>query len=266
MSAVVRCLAAALLTAPGPGAASRIRRHAPTSRTGMRRHHVVVVTVVAGVAGAFAIGAGAASAAAVVAATTLWRSRRRRRNARTDAERRLLLSVLETVIAALRVGAHPADACDTAADETSGAASDAFLVAAARSRLGGSAADGMRSAATTSDRHGIGASLERIADAWTVSDRYGLALADLLSAARSDLAARMRIRARTDAGLAGARATGSVLAGLPALGVGLGQLMGAAPVEVLLGDGLGAALLVAGTVLTCAGLLWTDRIAERVSS
>jgi tight adherence protein B len=42
--------------------------------------------------------------------------------------------------------------------------------------------------------------------------------------------------------------------------------MGAAPVGILLSDGLGGMLLVAGTVLACAGLLWTDRIADRVSA
>ncbi|ETT28360.1 hypothetical protein RR21198_6032, partial [Rhodococcus rhodochrous ATCC 21198] len=77
---------------------------------------------------------------------------------------------------------------------------------------------------------------------------------------------RMRLRSRTEAGLAGARATATVLAALPALGVALGQMMGAAPVTVLLGDGLGGVLLVVGTVLACAGLLWTDRIATRVAS
>jgi tight adherence protein B len=264
-AASVLCLAAALLTMPGTGAATRIRRHVPAARSAVSGRRVVAAAAAAGVAGALVIGAGAAAAAAVVAATTLWRTRRRSRVARLDADRRMLLAGLETVIADLRVGAHPADACDTAAQETTGLIADAFRVASARSRLGGSAADGMRSTAMALGSDGIGMHLDRIADAWTVSDRYGLALAELLSAARSDLSARMRIRSRTDAGLAGARATGTVLAGLPALGVGLGQLMGAAPVQILLGDGLGGALLVAGTVLTCAGLLWTDRIAERVS-
>ena len=74
----------------------------------------------------------------------------------------------------------------------------------------------------------------------------------------------MRIRARTEAGLAGARATATVLAGLPVLGVGLGQLMGAAPLGILLAGGLGGIMLVVGTALVCAGLLWTDRIAARV--
>ena len=261
MIAAIVCLAAALLALPGSSAAQRIRirqRH----RLPVLRHRGMFVAAV-GVALSLFTGVAPALAAAVVAATTLVRIRRRRRAAQLDAHRRMLLSGLEAVIADLRVGAHPADACDTAARETTGPASDAFRVAAARSRLGGSAADGLRSSATGD---GLAGSLARLADAWTVSDRHGLALAELLAAARTDLSARMRIRARTDAGLAGARATATVLAGLPLLGVGLGQLMGAAPVAILLSGGLGGMLLVGGTVLACVGLLWTDRIAERVSA
>ncbi|MBM7458472.1 type II secretion system F family protein [Rhodococcus coprophilus] len=261
MIAAILCLAAALLALPGSSAAQRIRtrqRH----RLAALRHQGVLVAAV-GVALSLFTGVTPALAAAVVAATTLVRMRRGRRAAQLDAHRRMLLSGLEAVIADLRVGAHPADACDTAARETTGPASDVFRVAAARSRLGGSAADGLRSSATG---YGLAGNLARLADAWTVSDRHGLALAELLAAARTDLSARMRIRARTDAGLAGARATATVLAGLPLLGVGLGQLMGAAPVAILLSGGLGGMLLVGGTVLACAGLLWTDRIAERVSA
>ena len=53
---------------------------------------------------------------------------------------------------------------------------------------------------------------------------------------------------------------GNVLAALPALGLLLGVGMGAQPVAVLLGSSVGHLLLLAGTVLTCAGLLWSARI------
>ncbi|MFD3813138.1 type II secretion system F family protein [Rhodococcus sp. NPDC058639] len=258
------CLATALLLVPGSSGAHRIRVHVPYRFPVVG--HPGVLAAAAGVALTMLVGVAPAVAAATVAATTLWRIRRKRRSAQLEAHRRMLLSGLEAVIADMRVGAHPADACDTAARETTGPAADAFRVAAARSRLGGSAADGLRSSAPSGDRDGLAGSLARVADAWAVSDRHGLALAELLAAARTDLSARMRIRSRTDAGLAGARATASVLAALPLLGVGLGQLMGAAPVGILLSDGLGGMLLVAGTVLACAGLLWTDRIADRVSA
>lgn len=270
MTAPLLCLAVAVLVAPGADAAGRITRSGapPGCATWARvppADTARELTVAAGaVAAALLAGPGAAVAAVVVAATVLLRRRRNRRDARLTAERRALSAGLESVVAELKVGAHPADACDTASRDTTGVTSRAFRIAAARARLGGCASDGFRSAAAESDVPGMGESLARVADAWAVSDEHGLALAELLDAARSDLAARMRVRDRTHAGLAGARATAAVLAALPALGVALGQLMGAAPIGVLLGGGLGTILLVLGTVLACAGLLWSDRIAGRV--
>ena len=62
------------------------------------------------------------------------------------------------------------------------------------------------------------------------------------------------------------RATASVLAGLPVLGIALGQATGANPVGVLTGGGLGGILLIVGTAFIVAGLCWSDRIVEKVSA
>jgi tight adherence protein B len=66
--------------------------------------------------------------------------------------------------------------------------------------------------------------------------------------------------------MAGARATAAILAGLPLLGLALGELVGAAPLAFLCGGGIGGWFLVAGTVLVCCGLLWADHITERVGA
>lgn len=103
-----------------------------------------------------------------------------------------------------------------------------------------------------------------MAAAWRVAERHGLALAELLTAARLDLLGRKRFRDRTRAALAGARATATVLALLPLLGIGLGQLMGAASLRVLFLTLPATLLLLLGSALTCAGLLWADAITDRV--
>ncbi|MFC9788091.1 type II secretion system F family protein [Rhodococcus sp. NPDC127528] len=212
------------------------------------------------VAAAALAGPAAALAAATLACTVAHRVRRRRLGRDRVAEQRGLLAALEAAVGELRVGTHPAAACATAAEEAKGTAAEAFRGAAATARLGGSAAAGLRAPGGAID-----ADLDRIAAAWKVAEQHGIALAELLDAARTDLLGRIRFRDRVESGLAGARATAAVLAGLPLLGIALGQLMGAGPLRVLLSGGLGGVLLVLGTVLVCAGLLWTDRITGRVA-
>jgi tight adherence protein B len=48
------------------------------------------------------------------------------------------------------------------------------------------------------------------------------------------------------------------------LGVLLGQLIGADPLRFLFGRGVGGAFLVAGVGLIAAGLVWANRIIDRL--
>jgi len=48
------------------------------------------------------------------------------------------------------------------------------------------------------------------------------------------------------------------------LGIALGQAVGAAPVQLLLGSTAGGLLLVVGTALVCAGLAWSGAITAAV--
>ncbi|WP_422615806.1 type II secretion system F family protein [Nocardia jejuensis] len=221
-----------------------------------------VIRVLCGVAlvgVAMVSGVGTAVAAAMVSATVWVRRRRVVRERRWVAECGRLSEGLEAVIGELRVGAHPSAAAEVAASEIGGEVGRAFAVSAARSRLGGSGAEGLRRPDAV-----VAGELARIAEAWLVAERHGLALAELLAAARADLLGRRRFRDRTRAALAGAHATAAVLALLPVLGIGLGQMMGAAPLRVLFVTPLGGLLLPLGAGLTCAGLLWTDVITAKV--
>jgi tight adherence protein B len=85
-----------------------------------------------------------------------------------------------------------------------------------------------------------------------------------MRAAQRDIAERQRFSAQVSSSMAGARATATILAGLPVLGILLGQLIGARPLGFLLGGHAGGGLLVVGSTLACGGLLWSDRIADRV--
>ncbi|WP_063025202.1 type II secretion system F family protein [Nocardia niwae] len=262
MSGAVLCLALALVVVPAPRSRRRFgqlfaarREYRMPRRQGLFRFGASASMVFAFVV----LGPGPLLAACMIAGTVGVRARRAARERRRNVEQAHLLDALEAVIAELRVGAHPSAAAASAAREVQGESAHAFAVGAARSRLGGSAAEGLRRPDSP-----IATEFARVAGAWQVAEQHGLALAELLSAARTDLAGRLRFHGRTTAALAGARATAAVLACLPFLGIALGQMMGAAPLHVLFVSSAGTVLLPLGAGLACAGLLWTDVITRKV--
>ncbi|BDT96980.1 type II secretion system F family protein [Nocardia sputorum] len=262
MSGAVLCLALALVVVPAPPSRRRFGRLFIARAEYRMPRPEMLAGLCAGIGMVFALvvfGPSPFLAACMIAGTVGLRARRVSRDRRRNIEQGHLLDALEAVIAELRVGAHPSAAAESAAREVHGASAHAFAVGAARSRLGGSAAEGLRRPDSP-----IAPELARVASAWQVAEQHGLALAELLSAVRTDLAGRLRFRGRTTAALAGARATAAVLACLPFLGIALGQMMGAAPLHVLFVSSAGSVLLPLGAGLACAGLLWTDVITRKV--
>ena len=202
-------------------------------------------------------------AVAVLGATVFLRYRRRRRSRRATAEGRTLETALDVLVGELRVGAHPVRAFRVAADETDGTVAASLRAVAARARLGADVTAGLRTAARSS---ALPAHWDRLAVCWQLASDGGLAIATLMRAAQRDIAERQRFSARVASGMAGARATATILAGLPVLGVLLGQLIGARPLSFLLSGHAGGWLLVVGLTLACGGLLWSDRITDRLTS
>jgi tight adherence protein B len=62
--------------------------------------------------------------------------------------------------------------------------------------------------------------------------------------------------------LSAPRATSRLLAVLPLAGLALGYGFGGDPVGFLAGSAPGQLSLVVGVALGCAGVLWTERIAD----
>jgi tight adherence protein B len=199
----------------------------------------------------------------VLGATVFLRDRRRRRSRRATDEGRTLETALDVLVGELRVGAHPVHAFRVAADETDGTVAASLRAVAARARLGADVTAGLRSAARSS---ALPAHWDRLAVCWHLAGDQGLAIATLMRAAQRDIAERQRFSARVVSGMAGARATAAILAGLPVLGVLLGQLIDARPLTFLLSGHVGGWLLVIGSTLACGGLLWSDRITDRLAS
>jgi tight adherence protein B len=257
MSGAALALAMALLVVP-----SSSRRRLPSARrAGRRRVPALWCAAVVAVALAVVVPVSAVIAAAVVAATLALRRRRRLGRLRRAEESAALQGALDVLVGELRIGAHPATAFSVAAGEVDGAVAGSLRAVAARARLGADVAAGLRSVAQRSSLPGH---WERIAVCWHLAQTHGLAIATLMRTAHRDIVERDRFSARVSAGMAGARTTAAVLAGLPLLGIGLGQLIGADPLRFLLSGGLGGWLLVVGVTLACAGLLWSDRITAGV--
>ncbi|ULE35056.1 type II secretion system F family protein [Mycobacterium sp. IDR2000157661] len=259
MSGAAITLALALLVAPGP---QRHRAHRQAASARSRPRIPVVASLLPAVLVVAAlVPTGVAVAVGIVAVTGALRRGRRLGQRRRTAEATLLQGALDVLVGELRIGAHPVAAFDAAAREVDGFVAESLRTVAARARMGADVAAGLHSVAR---RSSLPAHWERLAVCWQLAHAHGLAVATLMQTAQRDIAARERFCAQVAAGMAGARTTATVLAGLPVLGIGLGQLIGAEPVRFLLWGGAGQWLLAVGVALSCAGLTWSDRITGRV--
>jgi tight adherence protein B len=259
MTAAALALALAVLLAP---VNSRMRAKALlTSPARARRVPLAACAAAASAATALLLPLTAMLAVAVLTVTLLARRRRRRQGVARAEEATALQSALDILVAELRIGAHPVAAIGAAAQECGGQVGGSLNNIAARALLGADVVAGLRVAGrqSSSPKH-----WDRLAVCWELAQTHGLAIATLLQAAQRDITERERFRGRVEAGMAGARATAVILAGLPALGVLLGHAIGAAPVSFLLSGGAGSCFLLVGTVLICCGLLWSDRITAGV--
>ena len=256
MSAAALALAAALMV--WPAAPRRLPRPPAPLR---RWRWVVPALALVGTALAWALPVPVLLAAGAVLGTAALRRRRRAVQRRCHHESVALQAALEVLVGELRIGAHPVNAFSAAAEEVSGPVAEGMRAVAARARLGADVASGLDDAAGQSH---LPMHWERLAVCWRLAQTQGLAIATLMRTAHHDIVERERFAVRVGAAMAGARTTAAVLAGLPVVGIGLGQLIGADPVAFLLAPGIGGWLLVIGVLLACAGLLWSDRITAGV--
>jgi len=267
--ATTLALAAAIACWPASPARSRlVALLAPARGPGGRLGHLAswiaveprrgaMVLVVSALCGGLLAGAGGALAAGIASGVGYhrWRAGAVRRGRASEVA--ALLDAVAVMTAELRAGAHPASAAAAAA-AGGGVVRRVLTSVAAGAQLGAQVP-------ALLERHAgkepaIADELSRMAAAWALAERHGATLAELMDAVRADLEARVRLAGQIKAQLAGPRASSAVLAGLPVLGVALGQGIGANPWQVLTGTPVGQVLLVAGTGLVCAGMLWSGRI------
>ncbi|TCO64279.1 type II secretion system F family protein [Actinocrispum wychmicini] len=254
MITVLLLLSGAALTWPTRWASRRLR-----SLLGHRRRplelpkpNTVVVGVASAVVGGLALGIGGAVAGGLVGSVTLrrWRSRR----AVQDRVRALsdLAETLRSLVGELRAGAHPVVAAESVAVDAPPVGAQALRAIAAAARLGGDVESAVQEPLLVDTVH-----------AWALAQRHGLPLADLLAAVVRDLDQRARFARQVQARMAGPRASATILAVLPAVGVGLGEVMGARPLHILSSTTAGQIMLVLGVGLVCAGVAWSARLTRQ---
>jgi tight adherence protein B len=215
----------------------------------------------AGLAAGLLLGPAGGLAGALVG-TVVWRGWRRRAADRARlAATSAVAAGLGALVAELRAGAHPVTAARGAAQDAQFPAGEVFDAIASTAELGGEVDAALADLAAR--RPALRTALGGIARAWTLSAHHGVPLADVLDAVRHDLDRRVAFAGRVHARMAGPRASAAVLAGLPPLGVLLGEIGGAAPLRVLSSTTAGQVLLVLGALLVCAGLLWSARLTDR---
>ncbi|MGW0031575.1 type II secretion system F family protein [Streptomyces sp. NPDC003314] len=177
--------------------------------------------------------------------------RRREREAR--AER--VVALCGAAVGELRSGRQPAQALSFAARET-GALGDEEARVLAAARFGGDVPEALRRASRQDGADGLAG----MAACWQVAVDGGAGLAAGLDRLEASLRGHHEQRERLRAELAGAWATVTVLALLPAAGLALGAALGADPLRVLLHTPAGLGCLAVGGALEAAGLWWAARI------
>jgi tight adherence protein B len=260
VTAALLCLA--FLCWPNTPARTRLHTLHPPGRTRRRwrppRPGSITLTCAAAVVGWLLAGLPGSVAAALTSATV-----QRRWRTRGDLTRSLtamdgVVEAIRALVAALRAGAHPAEAAESAAIDAHPSAAAPMRAIAAAARLDGDIDRALSATSATAP-----AVLGRISRAWVLAQRHGLPLADVLDAVGRDLDQRVRFTRQVLARMAGPRTSATVLALLPALGLLLGQAMGAHPLRVLTTTPTGRILLLLGVTFLCAGITWCAHLTNR---
>jgi tight adherence protein B len=204
-------------------------------------------------AGLVPLGLALAVAAAAVVAGRVRASRRAA--VRREVAAQATVEVAVGLAAELRAGRTAAQALAAVAT-WSGPLEAPLSAAAATTAAGGSAAAGLLIAATVP---GAGP-LRQVAAAWRVTEATGGRLAGVLDRLAEALDGELELGQELESALAGPRATVVLLAGLPLLGLVLGQSVGAHPLQLLLYRPLGWGLLSCAALLDAAGVFVMVRI------
>ena len=104
--------------------------------------------------------------------------------------------------------------------------------------------------------------LAELARGWRLCERTGMPLAPLMRQVADALIQADDVREQRRAELASSRSTSRLLAGLPAVGLGMGFIVSANPLAFLSGSLAGHLCLIGAATLASAGLIWTELLTK----
>lgn len=191
----------------------------------------------------------------VVGGTTAVLVSRSRSHRRAGATAQQVARGCQVLAGQLRIGQIPVVALQTAAEDC-----PVLNQSAAAHQVGGDIAEAMRHSGDEPGASG----LRSLAAAWQLAERSGAPMAEAAERVAVQLTERAALRRSVANELAPARATGKLLAGLPLVGIAMGFMVGGSPDEFLVANTIGRWLLAAAVTLACAGVLWTEWIADHV--
>lgn len=189
--------------------------------------------------------------AAATASYVVTGERRRRENERALAAVSRCAGVLASSI---RAGASLPKALEAAADAVNLGAIHQPLAAAVRLTQQG------RSPVPALCADSAAPELRHLGTLWSVAETRGIRLVTLLDHLQQHWDSLARHRLKVNAALQGPFATALILSVLPLVGLGLGAVMGAHPLQFLTHTALGSVIMLVGVGFVCAGFLWTYHI------
>jgi tight adherence protein B len=230
---------------------------APTAAVRLDRSALLVAVMLGSGLVALHLPIGFAAAAGVVPPAVSWVRARRRARQDRDAREAAVVEVTFALAAELRAGRTTKEALSAAA-ATAGPLAPVLSAAAASVDVGGSAAAELEAG---SELPGA-ARLRIVAATWQVTEAAGGRVALVLERLGEAMDREDALRREMQAALAAPQATMTLLAGLPVVGLGFGQLIGAHPVHLLLYRPIGWALLAGAAALDSIGILISRRLAK----
>jgi tight adherence protein B len=199
---------------------------------------------------------------ASVRVSEAWRRYRPHRRPAAD-DRQEIADLVGRLAALTRAGVPPGRAWRVLAT-SDGPGAEIARVTSDMIASGGSTADGLALAVDAwppaNGPPGAKDALGWLAVATDVMDRSGAPSAAVYDGMAVGMLAELARIDEQEVALAGARTTASLLAALPLVGAGLGFLMGANVVAVLVGTPIGRACLVLGVTAWLVGRRWTRRL------